>query len=186
MAQTVRQSGALRWGGWRIAGWSFAALLLALPLVAMQFTDEVNWDETDFIFAGVMIGGTGLVLELAARATANSAYRGAVICALAATFLLIWINLAVGIIGTEDNPLNLLYAAVLAIALAGSVVAQFRPDGMARAMAVAAVAQALAGLIALLNGYFTLVLEMFFIGLWVLSAALFRKAAREQATTRSD
>ena len=47
--------------------------------------------------------------ELAARMTGNSAYRTGGI-AVAAAFILVWMNLAVGVIGTEDNPLNLLYA----------------------------------------------------------------------------
>jgi hypothetical protein len=29
---------------WRLAIWGTAALILLLPLLAMQFTDEVAWD----------------------------------------------------------------------------------------------------------------------------------------------
>src|SRR3954469_1092777 len=49
-----------RWSPWRVAGWSFAAGLLALPALAMQFTHEVNWTGFDFLVAGGMIGGVGL------------------------------------------------------------------------------------------------------------------------------
>ena len=51
------------------------ALILLAPLVAMQITDEVNWSPADFVFAGVLLGGTGLLLELAARRPRNIAYR---------------------------------------------------------------------------------------------------------------
>jgi hypothetical protein len=53
------------------------ACILLLPLVAMQVTDEVDWDVADFVFAGILLGGTGLLLELAARKPGNLAYRAA-------------------------------------------------------------------------------------------------------------
>jgi hypothetical protein len=51
------------------------AFILLLPLVAMQITDEVNWGLADFVLAGALLGGTGLLLELAARKPRNIAYR---------------------------------------------------------------------------------------------------------------
>jgi hypothetical protein len=51
------------------------AFILLLPLVAMQFTDEVDWGVFDFVFAGVLLGGTGLLLELAVRKPRKIAYR---------------------------------------------------------------------------------------------------------------
>lgn len=53
------------------------AFILLLPLLAMQITDEVAWSLADFAFAGVLLGGAGLVLELAARKPGNIAYRAA-------------------------------------------------------------------------------------------------------------
>ncbi len=67
--------------------------------------------------------------------------------AVATTFLLVWINAAVGIIGGEGNSANLMFLVVILIAVAGAIVARFRADGLARAMAVAAVAQALVGVV---------------------------------------
>jgi hypothetical protein len=81
--------------------------------------------------------------ELAARMTGNSAYRAAVGVAVAAAFILVWMNLAVGIIGTEDNPANLMYGGVLAVGIIGALIARFQPDGMARALFATALAQAL-------------------------------------------
>jgi len=98
--------------------------------------------------------------------------------AIAAAFLSIWINLAVGIIGSEDDPANLIYLAVIAIAAAGTILAGFRPLGMARAMLGAAIAQGLAFLAPLIAGLgFTGPITVFFVVLWLLSAWLFRRAA---------
>lgn len=165
---------------WRMAGWTLAVGLFLLPLVAMQFTDEVDWDETDFIFAGIMIFGTGIVLEIVTRMTRNNAYRGAVAVALASGFILTWGNAAVGVIGSEDNPLNLMFGGVIAIGIIGALISRFGPRGMARTMVAMAVAQTLAAVVALIAGYFTLFLNGFFVAMWLLSAHLFRKAARQR------
>jgi hypothetical protein len=176
---------------WRIAPWAVAALILLLPLVAMQFTDEMDWDETDFAVMGAMLLAACGAWELAARMTGNIAYRAAVGVAVVAAFILIWINLAVGIIGSEDNPANLMYGGVLAVAILGALAVRFRPHGMARALAATALAQALAGVIAVSAGWGStganwprpvVVLTAFFAVLWLVSAWLFRKAARGQTS----
>jgi peptidoglycan/LPS O-acetylase OafA/YrhL len=109
MAGNAEGGGGRRGSRWRIAAWTVAALILLLPLFAMQVTDEVDWDVADFAIFGAMLVGAGGTYELAARVTGDSAYRAAVGVALAAAFLLIWLNLAVGIVGTEDNPFNLMF-----------------------------------------------------------------------------
>ena len=81
------------------------ASILMVPLVAMQFTDEVMWTLSDFVFAGILIFGTGLLYQLATGLTANTAYRAGMGLALATTFILLWINGAVGVIGDSDDPL---------------------------------------------------------------------------------
>ena len=68
---------------WRFLGWGGAVALLLLPLIAMQFTHEVNWTLSDFIFAGVIVAIVGGTFELAVRASGNWAYRAAVALALA-------------------------------------------------------------------------------------------------------
>ena len=173
---------------WRGAPWIFAALLLLLPLVAMQFTDEVEWGKTDFLLMGAMLFGVCGLYELAAKMTGSVAYRAAVVVAVGTAFILIWINLAVGIVGSEENPANLMYGGVLAVAILGALIARFRPDGMARALAATAFAQVSVGIIVLLAGLGSndpkgpeavVVLTCFFAALWLGSAWLFRKAARE-------
>ena len=156
-----------------------AALILLLPLVAMQFTDEVIWDETDFAVIGVMLFGACGAYELAARMTGNIPYRAAVGVAVVAAFILIWINLAVGIIGSEDNPANLMYGGVLAVGILGALIVRFQPHGMARALAATALVQALVGVIAMIAGLGStganwpeaiVVLTGFFAALWLISA----------------
>ena len=83
-------------------------IILLLPLIAMQYTDEVVWDLADFVVAGVLLFGTGLAYELMARKGGTVAYRAAVGIALATVFLLVWVNGAVGIIGSENNDANLM------------------------------------------------------------------------------
>ena len=162
---------------WRVAGWSIAGLALLAPLVAMQFTREVNWTVGDFIFAAMLIGLVGVTLELAVRASPNGYYRGGAATAIAASFLTIWVNGAVGMIGSEDNPYNLFFFTPVGAALIGSVLARFRPGGMALAMLVASAAQgafAIGGMSADMRGG---TFSVMFAGLWLLSAAMFRNAA---------
>ena len=171
-------------GLWRILGWSAAAVLLLTPLIAMQFTGEVRWGPADFAVAALLIGGLGLAIELAARRARNGGYRfGAALAALNA-FALVWINLAVGFIGDEGNPANLLFAAVLAVALAGAVIARFRPRGMVLAMVAAAVAQLLVAVVAFVAALATgpeLGLILAFALPWLGSAALFFRAAKDRS-----
>lgn len=168
---------------WRIALWGTAALLLLLPLIAMQFTEEVTWDLADFLIFGAMLFAACGSYELAARVTDNIAYRAAVGVALATAFILVWMNLAVGIIGSEDSPANLTYGGVLAVGIIGAIIARFQPQGMARALIATALAQALVAVFALIArlGYEALILTAFFCALWLTSAWLFRKAARQRA-----
>ncbi len=75
-------------------------LVLLVPLVAMQFTDEVNWDWFDFAVMGTLLFSTGLAYELASKKVSTTKYRAVIAAALAAMLLLIWAELAVGIFGT--------------------------------------------------------------------------------------
>ena len=50
------------------------ALILLVPLIANLTTDGPGWSVPDFVFGGVLLAGTGLLLELAARKPRNAAY----------------------------------------------------------------------------------------------------------------
>lgn len=76
------------------------AFLLMIPLIAMQFTNEVNWGIADFVLMGGLLLGTGLVCELVMRKVKSIKYRVFIIEAILVVLLLIWAELAVGIFGT--------------------------------------------------------------------------------------
>ena len=65
------------------------ALILALPLVAMQITDEVVWSLADFVLAGVLLATIGVALELAVRRAGN----------LAAAFGIAGVGVAAAVLG---------------------------------------------------------------------------------------
>lgn len=170
----------------RIAAWSAIPILLLIPLVAMRFTDEVAWDAFDFAFMGGMMVTVGIALELAARKTTDSAYRIGMGLALAGGFLTLWVNGAVGIIGNEDNPANMMFLGVLAVGFLGAVIGRFEPKGMVRALNATAIAQVLAFLIALLAGWgFIGPATLFFLAFWLGSAQQFAKAARPPTSSPS-
>ncbi len=172
----------------RLVVWAaVVAFILLIPLLAMQFTDEVVWDLADFIVMGGLLFGVGLAYELVARRSEKTVYRGALGVGLAGAFLLFWVNDAVGIIGNEGQPANLMYGAVFAVGLIGSLMTRFKPRGMARTLFAAALTQMLVPVIALLiwpppvtswaPGVFgVFVLSAFFAVLFVGSALLFRRA----------
>lgn len=170
----------------RIAAWAVVtALILMIPLVAMQFSEEVNWTAFDFIFMGALLFGTALAYELVASKGGTLAYRAAVGIACAAGLLLVWVNGAVGIIGDEDET-NAMYGGVLVVGLIGAFLARLQPSGMARALVATAVAQALVPLIAMTwvpaidfapGVVPVLILNGFFVAMWLASAWLFREAS---------
>ena len=192
MAGHAEDGGGRRGRRWRIAAWAAAALVLLIPSIAMQFTDEVRWSVADFVVAGALLLGVGVPLDLAMRKAGNAAYRWAAGLALVTAFLLIWVNGAVGILGSDDNDANLLYGGVLAIGFVGALLSRFRPRGMTYAMVATALAQAavavgalVAGWGALESGAFEIVaLNGFFVALWTGSAVLFRGAARATDSAR--
>jgi hypothetical protein len=75
------------------------ALVLLVPLVAMQFSKDVDWKLGDFVIIGTLLIGAGLIFEfLSARVNAkNRIFVGA---AIAFLVLLIWVELAVGLFGS--------------------------------------------------------------------------------------
>jgi len=177
---TLHQSPIWRRMRWVV--WGGAAALLLLPLVAMQFTSEVNWTGSDFAVMGVMLGTVCVAFEVAVRVARTHAYVVGAGVAVVAGFLLTWINLAVGIIGNENNPANQIFFGVLLVAMFGAVLSRLQPLRLARAMEATAVAQLAAAVVTFfLEHAHVWVLTAVFAAMWLLSAQLFHKAAREQA-----
>lgn len=162
------------------------ALILLVPLVAMLFTDSFNWGLLDFIITGALLFIAGLTYELITKRAGNMVYRAAFAVAIATAAFLFFSNLAVGVIGSEDEPANMMYLGVIAVAVIGTILARFRPEGMARAMFVTALAQASTIAIVLFLGIHqtagSTVLEIFavngfFMMGWIVAGLLFRWAS---------
>jgi len=158
-------------------------LLLMIPLIAMQFTNEVAWTLSDFVIAGTLLFGTGLTYTLVTRTSGEMMYRIAIGFALFTGLFLVWVNMAVGIIGSENNDINLLYFLVIFTGIIGGFISKFKPQGMMLTMFAMAVMQAVIAVIALTIGmadatgssiFEIITVNGFFITLFVVAASLFR------------
>jgi hypothetical protein len=127
--------------------------LLAIPLVAMQYTDEVQWDPPDFLIMGVLLMATGLALEWAIRRKGPLALRAAWALALLSTFLMVWTNMATGLLAGENNPVNMLLLTVPVVGAVGAMLARFQPRGMAFTLLAMAVWQLALTAIAAFQGW---------------------------------
>ena len=146
----------------------------------------MNWDALDFAVFGGMFAVVVFVILLVRSKSNDASYRFAAAVALAAAFILTWVNGAVGIIGNEGNDANLMFFGVLAVGAIGSIIARGRAQGMARAMYATAAAQVLVAVIAIAGEMGAsgpawpkdlLVMTAFFVALWVVAGRLFQKAA---------
>jgi hypothetical protein len=84
------------------------ALVLSLPLIAMQFTDEVVWSLADFVLAGVLLATIGIALELALKKAGNRALAVGIAA----------LGVAAGIAGQADDAPGLVLLGILLIASA--------------------------------------------------------------------
>ena len=121
--------------------------------------------------------------------TAKTAYRSALALAIATPFILLWMIGAVGVLGADGDRGDVMYIGVFAVVIVGTVIARLRPGGMARVLVAAAVAQSLVAVIAIMAGLHRvpyssvgeiLGFNAFFVALFLASAWLFHRAARER------
>jgi len=172
----------------RLAVWALVIVtLLMIPLVAMQFTNEVNWDVSDFAIMGSVLLAIALIYELVARRSEKTVYRTAMGIGLLGAFLLFWVNGAVGIIGNEGQPANYLYALTFVVIMGGSVLSGFKARGLAYTLFTAAAVQMLVPVIALIiwpppdtswspSIFGAFLLTSFFAWLFLVSGMLFKRA----------
>ena len=176
---------------WRIARWSAALALLLTPLVMMQVSDEWHWTPRGFIFAGIMIGGAGLLYEIAERASGSRPFRAGVAVAVVTSFLTVWATIV------RDDGTGIGFFLLILAAATGGFAAWFQPAGMARAMLGVAVMQVLLGVAIATapstastpdGGFRALLFSGAFTVLWLVSAACFRAAAKaeDKAARRVD
>lgn len=161
--------------------WGSAGAVLLAAAVASRTVEGFNWTSFDFAAAGVILGTVCLGFELATRGLSGHAGRAAASLGLLGAFLVVWINLAVGVIGAADNRANLVFFPVLLVGAVGAPLVRFRAAGMARVMALAAICQALLALGLVLAGLVpAAVLTIGIGGLWAASALLYRRDASGQ------
>ena len=84
----------------------------------------MSWDVLDFAVFAALLAGLGGTYWLARRMTDSRAYRTGIGIALLGAFLLVWVNGAVGIIGSSDNDANLMFFGVLAVGVISAVFAK--------------------------------------------------------------
>lgn len=168
----------------RILRWAAAAVLLSVPWFMMQVSDAWDWRPESFVLFGTMLASALGAYELAVRMSGSWTYRAGAALAIATGFVLVWMNLAVGIIGPKDNPANLMYVGALLVGAVGAAMARLELRGMALASFATALALLLVAALAasfwwnespgrigllILNGTFT--------AMYLAAAWLFRKAA---------
>lgn len=175
--------------GWRIAGWGSALALLLLPAFAMQFTDEVDWTASDFVFAGLLLGITGIAAEVAVRLSRNWSHLIGYAFAIFAGFFTLWSNAAVGIIGSEDALVNTGFFWLIPFGLIAAFACRLKPRPLAHITGFIAVSQIVLGFIALyvMPGHAVeWGILIFFAMLWGSASLFFRRAADLQGARAED
>jgi hypothetical protein len=171
------------------------ALILGIPLLRSLFAGGWGWDIRAFLLVGAvgtLLFGIGLTFQMVIRRLGTPAYRAAVGVALGATFLLVWGNFVQG--ADDVNPAAFGYFVTPMVGIIGAAMARFQPNGMARALFVTALVQALVLVTALIirnpqvTPWTAAVLRgfggnAFNVMLFVASALLFRKAARGESAS---
>ncbi len=133
----------------RFIVWTFVIVLILMIPLAMQLTNEVQWNEAvAYIVMMLAVGGAYELWQW--LKTRDKIYRIAFGVGLMGIFLLGWVSGAIGIIGSENNSVNLMYWTVPAVGLIGSLVSRFQPRGMARTLFATALVQFLIPVAALI------------------------------------
>jgi hypothetical protein len=159
--------------------WAGAALILAVPAIAMQFSKEIAWGIEDFLVVGALLAAVCGTIELALRTSTSALYRVGVALAAIGGFLLVFVNLAIGIIGDEQNPKNLIFFAIPALGFLGALIGRFKAALLVKLLVIMAALQlstifmAPAELLRVMIPFTGL-----FVGLWLLSALLIQRSIR--------
>lgn len=164
---------------WRIALWSGALLALATPWFLMHFTGQGEWTLFDFALFGLMLSAVCVGFELAMRLSGRWTYRAAAIMSVIGGFLMVWANLAVGIIGDEENPQNLIFYVPLLVGLIGALSTRFDARGLMWTLRLMAAMQLGIFLLAVALDWALLpVFTIFYLLLWLIAGELFKKSTQ--------
>ena len=187
------KAGGGRHGGlWKTPA-LITALILPIPMLGMHFVDDWNWAPSAFAVLGILLFGMGFTYQLITRNRDAIAYRAAVCIAFVTSFALTWgsfVQMA------DVTPVAAMYFAIPVVEIIGAVAARLQPKGMARALLATAITQAL-----VLTAAFIILLTQkpqltswtppelrgfagnaVSLGMFLASAFLFRKAARNEST----
>lgn len=74
--------------------------ILFVPLIAMQFTKEVDWGWSDFMLAFLLLFAAGLLIELFLQRVINKKYRWLLMVILLLCLFMFWAELGVGLFGS--------------------------------------------------------------------------------------
>ncbi len=109
-------------------------LILIIPYFAMHTGNAVKWSGMDFLVAGVLLGASTLSFFILVNKRRSIFYVMGLIISLFCALLVIWANLAVGLLGTPDNPVNFIFYLLLLggviIGLAGKFSSRALTNGM--------------------------------------------------------
>lgn len=143
----------------------------------------------DIVLIATLFSGISIAYKLLSRKKEKKIYRFAALLALATAFFVTWVNLAVGVIGSENNPINLLFFLVLIVGIIGASLSHFKPKGMSNTLVAMGFVQFFIPFIALiinkpsiatsddLRGViFIIIFNSVFSLLFAISALLFRRA----------
>jgi len=120
--------------------WITVTLSIFLVFLSILIPNEVQWKElVAYIIILSAIGGIYEVWQWLKKK--SSYYRYAFIIGFLGAFFIGWANGAVGIIGNEDNPANLMYVAIFIVGLIGSLISRFKPHGMSITLFAVALVQ---------------------------------------------
>ncbi|MFA6307461.1 MAG: hypothetical protein WCS88_02130 [Patescibacteria group bacterium] len=169
----------------RFIVWTIILTLALAVLLATPFTSEVQWNETiAYIVILLAVGGAYELWQW--LKTRDKIYHIAFGLGFMGILLLGWISGAIGIIGSENNSVNLLYWLVPSVGLIGSILSRFKPRGMDLTLFAMAIVQFLVPVVALIVspevswgnagviGVF--VVNFIFAAIFTVSALLFRHA----------
>jgi len=163
-----------------------ALLVVVVPLVAMRLGSELRWSRFDFAVAVTAVVGLGVCAAAIVERAPSRIHLAALGVALGASFVLLWLTGAVGILASERHPANLLYPASLLLAVGGAIGSRLEPRGMSRSMFATAIAIAVVPLLAIFRWEMppmlallkAFILSGVFAALFAGSGVLFRRAAR--------
>ena len=185
MTSSVQTSSDWRRSPWRYLMWGAAGALVLVAVLAIEAVRQGEYALV--IMAGLFAFGCAIV-ERGTQTAAAWAYRGGAVLAMLTGLGQVYMNLAVGLIGSEDDPINLMFFAIVLLALLGSLGVRARAGAMVWVMGVAALTQLVAGVVGMVfqigltepRPEGVAFLTVYFAGLWLNAAALFRTAARQE------